>query len=167
MMQGRRIRTATCAFSLPFQALTSNPSQPLPKPSPNPPQTSQPPLPPHTPQNLSSRQSVRLTEALAGSPRVLLSKLRELSSLGLGAGLPSDPLAHVRLPGRCLEVLRLLLDVLSRCAGLGSKALRCEMYAALLQYLHFCRWVVASGGWGWVVGVGVGGAGGGASEMYP
>jgi hypothetical protein len=45
----------------------------------------------------------------------------------------------VRLPGRCLEVLRLLLDVLGRVAGLNSKPLRCEMYAALLQYLHFCR----------------------------
>ncbi len=147
---------------------------------------------PHScPQDLSARQSVRLTEALAGCPRVLLSKLRELASLGLGAGLPSDPLAQVgglrgfgwcycdcdscgilyssgvrmvstnpppsisqpltsyqptnrppkkvRLPGRCLEVLRLLLDALSRAAALGSKPLRCELYAALLQYLHFCR----------------------------
>ena len=101
-------------------------------------------------QALSARQAVRLAEALAGCPRVLLSKLRELASLGPGgggggagaggvAGAASDPLARVRLPARCLEVLRLLLDVLARAGGLGSKALRCEMYAALLQYLHFCR----------------------------
>lgn len=57
--------------------------------------SSTPPLPPFPPQELSARQSVRLTEALAGCPRVLLSKLRELSSLGLGVGLPSDPLAQV------------------------------------------------------------------------
>lgn len=55
-------------------------------------------------QELSSRQSVRLTEALAGSPRVLLSKLRELASLGLGAGGAADPLAQV-----------------------GSRALQCRM----------------------------------------
>ncbi|KIY93151.1 hypothetical protein MNEG_14812 [Monoraphidium neglectum] len=106
-------------------------------------------------QELSTRQSVRLSEALAGCPRVILSKLRELASLGLGAGLPSDPLAQVRLPARCLEVLRLLLDVLGRAAGLSSKALRCEMYAALLAYLHFCRRVPGKAGrfraWGFVV----------------
>ncbi|KAI8466819.1 MAG: hypothetical protein J3K34DRAFT_524227 [Monoraphidium minutum] len=90
-------------------------------------------------QELSGRQSTRLTEALAGAPRVLLSKLRELASLGLGAGLPSDPLAQVRLPGRCLEVLRMLLDALGRASGPAARPLRCELYAALLQYLHFCR----------------------------
>ncbi len=48
-------------------------------------------------------------------------------------------LAQLRLPARCLELLRLILDVLLRARGL--KGLRSEMYAVLLQYLQV-RWAI-------------------------
>ncbi|KAF8066245.1 NUP205 [Scenedesmus sp. PABB004] len=87
--------------------------------------------------DLAGQQAGELAEALAGCCRVLLSKLQELASASLSLGLPGDPLSQVRLPVRCLALLRLLLECL---LGAGShKGLRCEMYVALLQYLHFCR----------------------------
>jgi len=44
---------------------------------------------------------------------------------------------QVRLPVRCLALLRLLLDCLLTSSG--HKGLRVELYVGLLQYLHFCR----------------------------
>lgn len=74
-------------------------------------------------QELSSRQSVRLTEALAGSPRVLLSKLRELASLGLGAGGAADPLAQVRAGAPACSAAHFLACVPCVCRELllGSR----------------------------------------------
>lgn len=46
--------------------------------------------------------------------------------------------AQVRLPARCLELLRPLLEVLS--VSQGARGLRSELYGALLHFMHLCRW---------------------------
>lgn len=46
---------------------------------------------------------------------------------------------QVRLPVRCVALLRLLLDCLLGASS--HKGLRAELYVLLLQYLTFCRWV--------------------------
>lgn len=86
---------------------------------------------------LAGRQAGELAETLAGAARVLMSKLQELASSSLSLGLPGDPLSQVRLPVRCVALLRLLLDCLLGASS--HKGLRAELYVLLLQYLTFCR----------------------------
>ncbi|KAF6258705.1 hypothetical protein COO60DRAFT_1638930 [Scenedesmus sp. NREL 46B-D3] len=76
-------------------------------------------------------------ELLHAGARVLMSKLQELASSSLCLGLPGDPLSQVRLPVRCVALLRLLLDCLLGASS--HKGLRAELYVLLLQYLTFCR----------------------------
>lgn len=53
-------------------------------------------------------------------------------------GQAADPLALVRTPPRCHELLRSLLDLLQR-ARREAPALRVQLYGCLLQYMQYCR----------------------------
>jgi hypothetical protein len=59
--------------------------------------------------------------------------------VNVSMGQAADPLALVRVPGRCHDLLRLLLDLLLHMRR--TQAVRLQLYAALLQYLQFCRCV--------------------------
>jgi hypothetical protein len=52
-------------------------------------------------------------------------------------GLPQDPLASVRLPAQCHQLLAALLGATS--LGRRAPALRTQLYSALLQFLNFAR----------------------------
>jgi nuclear pore complex protein Nup205 len=68
-----------------------------------------------------------------------LHPLQEQGVVNVSMGQAADPLAMVRVPGRCQALLRLLLDLLLRVRR--TQAVRLQLYAALLQYLQFCRYV--------------------------
>eukprot|EP00798_Chlamydomonas_sp_ICE-L_P006432 gene6432-3061_t len=78
-----------------------------------------------------------LSPMLCTVVRTLLSKLQEQVVVNMSLGQASDPLAPVRVPPRCHALLRLLLDLMQRARRL--QPVRVQLYAALLQYLQFCR----------------------------
>ncbi|KAJ9507657.1 hypothetical protein QJQ45_019155, partial [Haematococcus lacustris] len=85
----------------------------------------------------SSSPATSLPPLLVNAARILLSKLQEQAAVSVPLGMAADPLALVRVPTRCHELLRLLLELLARARR--SQLVRVQLYAALLQYLQFCR----------------------------
>jgi hypothetical protein len=78
-----------------------------------------------------------LALTLVGVARMLLSKLTEQVVVNVSLGQPSDPLALIRTPARCHELLRCTLELLQRSRR--TQPVRVQLYGALLQYLQYCR----------------------------
>jgi len=78
-----------------------------------------------------------LSPLMVNVARILLSKLQEQAVVNVSMGQTADPLALVRAPHRCHELLRLLLELLALSRRV--QPVRVQLYAALLQYLQFCR----------------------------
>jgi hypothetical protein len=89
---------------------------------------------PQAMRSLLGRPCADLAPLLAPAATTLLSRLH-IAAAGPGV----DPSSSVRLPGRCHRVLSALLGLLA--AGRHMPPLRLQLYAALLQFLHFTRCV--------------------------
>ncbi|MEW5301033.1 MAG: hypothetical protein WDW36_003916 [Sanguina aurantia] len=78
-----------------------------------------------------------LPQLLANASRLLLSKLQEQAAVQMSLGQVGDPLGRVRLPSRCHQLLELLAGV--TLASRRTLGVRVQLYAAMLQYLQYCR----------------------------
>lgn len=86
---------------------------------------------------LLGRQEGVMSATLCNVCRVLLSRLQEQALAYMALAQPADPLASVRVPSKCHELLRLLLELIQRSRRI--QPVRVQLYGALLQFLHFSR----------------------------